>query len=238
MSVSMAILAGTTYDPSNKAAGYVAVLFLFIFNSFFAVGWLGMTWLYPAEITPLSIRAPANAVATSGNWIWNFMVVMITPVAFSTIGYQTYIIFAVINAAIVPCVWFFYVSNPPRSSSLHLLTLCSPKQPTGLWKKWTRSSTRQPISSTSSRWPATCPAATARTVNYSSTTRIQTPTWPSRSKDARVLVAPTRQSRILHERRTCIDQVVFLVMPWVMRKKDREAGLRREDEDFVIFETS
>ncbi|GAB7345827.1 hypothetical protein MBLNU457_4084t1 [Dothideomycetes sp. NU457] len=115
MSISMAILAGTTSDPSNTAAGYAAVVFLFIFNTFFAIGWLGMTWLYPAEITPLSIRAPANAVATSGNWIWNFMVVMITPVAFSTIGYQTYIIFAVINAAIVPCVWFFYPETAYRS---------------------------------------------------------------------------------------------------------------------------
>lgn len=32
---------------------------------------------------------------TSANWIFNFMVVMITPVAFDSIGYQTYIIFAV-----------------------------------------------------------------------------------------------------------------------------------------------
>jgi hypothetical protein len=43
---------------------------------------------YPAEIVPLKIRAPTNALATSGNWIFNFMVVMITPVAFETIGYQ------------------------------------------------------------------------------------------------------------------------------------------------------
>lgn len=45
-----------------------------------------MTWLYPAEIVPLKIRAPANAVSTTANWIWNFMVVMITPVAFESIG--------------------------------------------------------------------------------------------------------------------------------------------------------
>lgn len=44
---------------------------------------------------PLRIRAPANALATSSNWIFNFMVVMITPVAFENIGYKTYIIFAV-----------------------------------------------------------------------------------------------------------------------------------------------
>ena len=53
----------------GKGPGIVGALFLFIFNSFFAVGWLGMTWLYPAEIVPLRIRAPANALATSANWV-------------------------------------------------------------------------------------------------------------------------------------------------------------------------
>lgn len=54
-----------------------------------------MTWLYPAEIVPLRIRAPSNALSTSANWAFNFMVVMITPVSFQSIGYKTYIIFAV-----------------------------------------------------------------------------------------------------------------------------------------------
>ena len=94
MSFSMIILAVMT-KIGGKGPGIVAALFLFIFNSFFAVGWLGMTWLYPAEIVPLRIRAPANALSTSANWAFNFMVVMITPVSFSSIGYKTYIIFAV-----------------------------------------------------------------------------------------------------------------------------------------------
>ncbi|KAK7529253.1 sugar transporter STL1 [Phyllosticta citribraziliensis] len=122
MSLSMAVLAiansindGKTAAERNAAAGIVAALFLFVFNSFFAVGWLGMTWLYPAEIVPLRIRAPANALSTSANWIFNFMVVMVTPVAFSSIGYKTYIIFAVINAAIVPVVYFFKPETAYRS---------------------------------------------------------------------------------------------------------------------------
>ena len=53
----------------GKKAGIVGALFLFIFNTFFAIGWLGMTWLYPAEIVPLRIRAPANALSTSANWV-------------------------------------------------------------------------------------------------------------------------------------------------------------------------
>lgn len=40
---------------------------------------------------------------------------MITPVAFSSIGYQTYIIFAVINAFIFPVVYFFYPETAYRS---------------------------------------------------------------------------------------------------------------------------
>ncbi|THW37489.1 general substrate transporter [Aureobasidium pullulans] len=111
---SMAILAGTT-SRTSSGLGITAAVFLFVFNTFFAIGWLGMTWLYPAEIVPLRIRAPANALATSANWIFNFMVVMITPVAFETIRYQTYIIFAVINAFIVPCVYFFYPETRLRS---------------------------------------------------------------------------------------------------------------------------
>ncbi|RMD43244.1 hypothetical protein DV735_g1882, partial [Chaetothyriales sp. CBS 134920] len=114
MSICMAILAGTDSIGSTKS-GIAETIFLFMFNTCFAVGWLGMTWLYPAEIVPLKIRAPANALSTTGNWIWNFMVVMITPVAFSSIKYHTYTIFAVINAAIFPIVYFFYPETAYRS---------------------------------------------------------------------------------------------------------------------------
>jgi sugar porter (SP) family MFS transporter len=95
MSISMVILAVCTSFEGNSQAGIGAAVFLFVFNTFFAWGWLGMTWLYPAEIVPLRIRAPANALSTSANWIFNFMVVMITPPAFQSIKYKTYIIFAV-----------------------------------------------------------------------------------------------------------------------------------------------
>lgn len=53
-SLSMVVLAASSkYSDTNKSAGICAAVFLFVFNSFFAVGWLGMTWLYPSEITPL-----------------------------------------------------------------------------------------------------------------------------------------------------------------------------------------
>jgi MFS family permease len=67
MSLSMVCLTVTEYIATTKSR-IAETVFFFVFNTFFAIGWLGMTWLYPAEIVPLKIRAPANAVATTGNW--------------------------------------------------------------------------------------------------------------------------------------------------------------------------
>lgn len=41
---SMAVLAGSSAYLQYTACGIVAAIFLFVFNSFFAIGWLGMTW--------------------------------------------------------------------------------------------------------------------------------------------------------------------------------------------------
>lgn len=54
MSLSMMVLAIATSFVGNSQAGIAAAVFLFVFNTFFAWGWLGMTWLYPAEIVSLS----------------------------------------------------------------------------------------------------------------------------------------------------------------------------------------
>jgi hypothetical protein len=40
---------------------------------------------------------------------------MITPIAFANIGYKTYIIFAAINAFMVPSVYFFFPETAYRS---------------------------------------------------------------------------------------------------------------------------
>ncbi|KAG5952931.1 hypothetical protein E4U53_007489 [Claviceps sorghi] len=113
--LTMAILAGVGSDKESTVCQIASIVFLFVFNTFFAIGWLGMTWLYPAEITPLRTRAPANALSTSSNWIFNFMVVMITPIAFTNIENHTYTIFAIINAIIVPSVYFFFPETAYRS---------------------------------------------------------------------------------------------------------------------------
>jgi len=105
---TMAILAGL-YEETSRVAQIFSVLMLFLFNTWFSIGWLGMTWLYPAEVTPLRIRAPANALSTASNWLFNFFVVMVTGPMFSNIGWGTYAFFAALNAVIIfPTVLLFF----------------------------------------------------------------------------------------------------------------------------------
>ncbi|KAF7590090.1 hypothetical protein BBP40_003292 [Aspergillus hancockii] len=103
----MAILAGTVADGGH-AAGLVATVMLFLFNFFFAVGLLAIPWLLPAEYSPLAVRTRSAALATATNWIFTFLVVEITPVSISNIGYRTYIYFAVFNFCFIPLIYFFY----------------------------------------------------------------------------------------------------------------------------------
>jgi MFS family permease len=88
MSISMAVLAISNWSltvQGHSSAGIAQAVFLFVFNTFFAWGWLGMTWLYPAEIVPLRIRAPTNALSTSANWIFNFMGMILVPSRLDTL---------------------------------------------------------------------------------------------------------------------------------------------------------
>lgn len=139
MCVSLIILTVMEYVDTS-ASHIVMVVFIFVYLTFFAIGWQGMSWLWAVELTPLATRGPANALSTAANWLANFIVVLVTPIAFNNIGYRTYIIFAVLNAFIVPAIFFLYVSSPSCTFSTPKLTSSSPKQVVGLSRRWTSSS--------------------------------------------------------------------------------------------------
>jgi hypothetical protein len=116
----MAMLAGMVSNGS-KSCGVVAIVMLFLFNFFFAVGMLAIPWLLPAEYAPLAIRTKSAALATASNWIFTFLVVEITPISINHIQWRTYIYFAVFNFAFLPLIWFFYPET--RNLSLEQIDL-------------------------------------------------------------------------------------------------------------------
>ena len=115
MSVCMACLAGLASVPGNKAAANVGVFFVFLYYFVYVIGFLGIPFLYASEIAPVHLRAGICGLSTAGCWLFNFVVVEITPVAFNNIGYRYFIVYAVINAVCVPTIYFFYPETMGRS---------------------------------------------------------------------------------------------------------------------------
>ena len=112
--VAMIIVFGCLI-PGGAGPSKGAVFGFFLYISFFGASILPLPWLYPAEISPIRTRAKANAVSTCSNWIFNFTVVMITPVMVSSIGWGTYLFFAAWNALFIPMFYFFYPETAGRS---------------------------------------------------------------------------------------------------------------------------
>ncbi|KAJ5779135.1 hypothetical protein N7457_006855 [Penicillium paradoxum] len=115
MSVCMIVLAITNSFKDNEKASIVSAVFIFLFNSFYPIGFLGGNFLYCTEVAPMRLRVAMSAVSTANHWLWNFVVVMITPVALDTIGYKYYIVYAVISGCIPISVYFFYPETMNRN---------------------------------------------------------------------------------------------------------------------------
>ncbi|PIB00072.1 Sugar transporter STL1 [Cercospora beticola] len=105
---------GLSLNTSLLIAGFVQMMFIFmlIFGGTINV----VPWVYGPEILPLEARTRGTSISVSAHWLWNFFIVMITPVLINRIDWATYIIFTITNAAFVPIVYFFY----PETSKISL----------------------------------------------------------------------------------------------------------------------
>ncbi|KAM6528982.1 hypothetical protein FALCPG4_009934 [Fusarium falciforme] len=123
---SMAVLSAALWfitehpgSPGSYAMGIVAVACFFLFNTFYAQGFLAIPFFYPAEITNLRTRSRGVSLSVMSNWIFTFLVVMVTPVSTTNIGWRTYIIFTVLNLSFIPIIYFFF----PETSGISLEAL-------------------------------------------------------------------------------------------------------------------
>lgn len=111
MSLSMAGLAGTVWAIDNAysfGASVAATFFLFLYMSFFPLGFVGANFLYSTEIAPQDLRIHLASIGTATHWLFNFVIAEITPVAFVTITWRYYIVYAVIGLFAVPLVYFMF----------------------------------------------------------------------------------------------------------------------------------
>jgi len=115
MALGMAALAATSAFPGQKGPSSAGAFFLFFVQFFWAIGWLVPVYLYPVELVPLHIRVETVGIMNATTWIFNFLIVEITPISLSTIQWRTYLIFVSMNVAIGICIYFFYPETAYRS---------------------------------------------------------------------------------------------------------------------------
>lgn len=121
MFVIISVLLAEAEVPGVSASrentlGIAAVVFVFLFYGGNAMSWLGPSWAYPTEILPLQIREKGLALGNICYWLFQFMIVEVTPIALTNIKYRFYIILAVFNVFNATVVYFWF----PETKGLSL----------------------------------------------------------------------------------------------------------------------
>jgi len=99
---------GVGMDPANDStAGIVMIVAACMFIASFAGTWGPMAWVVIGETFPLRTRSKQASLATAANWLGNFMISFLTPLANDGISYSFGFVFVGCNLAAGLLVWFF-----------------------------------------------------------------------------------------------------------------------------------
>ncbi len=95
---------------SVPAAGYVALVCIYLFAGFYQFGWGPVPWIYIAEIPTVRLRSMNVAFGASMQWLFNFVIARSTPNMLATLGkdgYGTYLVFGSFCFIMFVCTWFW-----------------------------------------------------------------------------------------------------------------------------------
>ncbi|KAE9566810.1 High-affinity glucose transporter [Colletotrichum fructicola] len=99
-------------NNTNQLRSMVAMNF--VFNMFYTP--LGIiSWVYPAEIFPVEVRALGNAITTFTNWTVNLVFAQFSPQALTSIGFRYFYVFFVFNLIAMLCYIFFFPETKGRT---------------------------------------------------------------------------------------------------------------------------
>ncbi|KAJ6040841.1 hexose carrier protein [Penicillium canescens] len=81
MSMYMAAMAVTTsFGSDNKHASIASAFFIFLFNIFYPIGFLGGNFLHCTEVAPVRLRVGMEAISAANHWLWNPLLSACIPV--------------------------------------------------------------------------------------------------------------------------------------------------------------
>ncbi|KAL7340769.1 general substrate transporter [Rhodotorula toruloides] len=100
--------AGTAKDPTeNKSIGTLLIVSSCLFILGYASTWAPGIWTLVGETPRNDARAKTGALATSSNWIWNFLIAFFTPFITGSIGFSYGFVFAGCNLFNALFAYFF-----------------------------------------------------------------------------------------------------------------------------------
>lgn len=98
---------GQYFNPDNEHQMRSMVAMNFVFSLFYTP--LGIiSWVYPAEIFPVEVRALGNAITTFTNWTVNLVFAQFTPSALTAIEFGYFYVFFALNIVACTCYTLFY----------------------------------------------------------------------------------------------------------------------------------
>lgn len=101
-------------NPNNTTQLRAMVAMNFVFTLFYTP--LGIiSWVYPAEIFPIEVRALGNAITTFTNWTVNLIFAQFSPQALTAIGFRYFYVFFALNAVALLSYVFFYPETKGKS---------------------------------------------------------------------------------------------------------------------------
>jgi MFS family permease len=100
---------------SHKAAGWIGIAFIYIYDINFSYSFAPIGWVLPSEIFNLGNRSKAMSITTSATWMCNFIIGLVTPDMLDTIGYGTYIFFAAFCLLAFVFTYFFIPETRGKS---------------------------------------------------------------------------------------------------------------------------
>jgi hypothetical protein len=90
-------------------AGYVALVCIYLFASFFQWGWGPVCWIYVSEIPTARLRGLNVALAAATQWLFNLVIARAVPNMLVTMGeggYGAFITFSCFCLSMFIFVWF------------------------------------------------------------------------------------------------------------------------------------
>ncbi|GFZ47965.1 hypothetical protein JCM24511_05712 [Saitozyma sp. JCM 24511] len=100
-------LMGGMIKLNTHASGIAAAVMVFAYQAFFTWGWMAGVWVYSSEINPLSWRSKGMGLAVALQWLFDFVLLMITPIGIANIGYGLFMLFGAFNLCFIPFVGLY-----------------------------------------------------------------------------------------------------------------------------------